>query len=183
FLPFTAGKLRKMFNLSQKTWDNAGNGDLLPEGHELNEPELLFEKIEDSTVEAQVRKLENSRRRNELERQAVAPSKEAIAYEDFARMDIRTGTILEAEKVAKTKKLLKLRIDTGIDQRTVVSGIAEFFEPAELIGKQVSILVNLAPREIRGIRSQGMILMAEDRDGSPRFIAPGEPTANGSIIS
>lgn len=183
FLPFTAVKLREMLGLSELGWKDAGAGNLLPEGHELNQPELLFEKIEDSVVEAQVQKLVDARRQNELEKQTVNPSKEVISYEDFAKMDIRTGTILEAEKVAKTKKLLKLKIDTGLDQRTVVSGIAEFFEPGEIIGKQVSILVNLAPREIRGIQSQGMILMAEDKDGSLRFMIPHENTANGSAVS
>ena len=172
-----------MLQLPVKSWEEAGQSDLLPEGHQLREAELLFERIDDSVVEAQVQKLQNSRKQNELAQQEVTPSKELIGYEDFAKMDIRTGTILEAEKVAKTKKLLKLKIDTGIDRRTVVSGIAEFFKPEEIIGKQVSILVNLAPREIRGIQSQGMILMAEDKDGRLRFMTPHEHTANGSIVS
>ncbi|HEY9561626.1 MAG TPA: methionine--tRNA ligase subunit beta, partial [Anseongella sp.] len=128
-------------------------------------------------------KLQQARRRNEEARQETTPPKVAIGYEDFMKMDIRLGTILEAEKVAKTKKLMKLKIDTGIDRRTVVSGIAEFFTPEEIIGKQVSVLVNLAPREIRGIQSQGMILMAEDKDGSLRFMTPHEAAANGSIVS
>src|SRR5690606_23615887 len=123
FLPFTAAKLRKMLGLSEGSWEDAGKSDLLPAGHELRPAELLFEKIDDSMVEAQVQKLQDSRRQNEPAQQDVAPAREAIGYEDFAKLDIRTGTILEAEKVAKTKKLLKLTIDTGIDRRTVVSGI------------------------------------------------------------
>ena len=113
----------------------------------------------------------------------VEPAKENITFEDFSKIDIRIGTILEAEKVAKTKKLLKLRIDTGIDQRTIVSGIAEFFDPADIIGQQVSVLVNLAPREIKGIQSQGMILMAENADGSLAFVQPSAALKNGSGVS
>jgi len=182
FLPFTSDKLYKMLNLSNKTWNAAGDADFLKEGHQLNKPEFLFVKIEDSEVEAQVQKLLDTKKENELAEVKATPAKEEIEFDDFMKMDIRTGTILEAEKVAKTKKLLKLKIDTGIDQRTVVSGIAEYYEPQDIIGKQVSILVNLKPRKLRGIESQGMILMAEDKDGKLVFVAPEQKVSNGSEV-
>ncbi len=182
FLPFTSDKLYKMINLESKSWDDAGNPDFLKAGHPLNKPEFLFEKIEDSEVEAQVQKLLDTKKQNELAEVKAAPAKPEIEFDDFMKMDIRTGTILEAEKVAKTKKLLKLKIDTGIDQRTVVSGIAEYYEPEKIIGKQVSILVNLKPRKLRGIMSQGMILMAEDKDGKLVFVSPDENVSNGSEV-
>ncbi len=182
FLPFTSDKLYKMLNLEAKKWNDAGSFDFLKTGHKLNKPELLFVRIEDSEVDAQVQKLLNTKKQNELDEVKAAPAKPEIEFDDFMKMDIRTGTILEAEKVAKTKKLLKLKIDTGIDQRTVVSGIAEFFEPEKIIGKQVSILVNLKPRKLRGIESQGMILMAEDKDGKLVFVAPEQKVSNGSEV-
>jgi methionyl-tRNA synthetase len=182
FLPFTSDKLYKMLNLSNKTWDAAGDADFLKEGHQLNKPEFLFVRIEDSEVEAQVQKLLDTKKQNELAEVKATPAKKEIEFDDFMKMDIRTGTILEAEKVAKTKKLLKLKIDTGIDQRTVVSGIAEYYEPQDIIGKQVSILVNLKPRKLRGIESQGMILMAEDKDGKLVFVAPEQKVSNGSEV-
>lgn len=183
FIPFTAVKLNKMVNAPEIGWDDLGKMDLLKAGHQINKAELLFEKIEDSFVETQRQKLEDTKKANEAENATVEPAKPEVAFEDFTKMDIRIGTILEAEKVAKTKKLLKLKIDTGLDQRTVVSGIAEYFEPEKIIGNQVSILVNLAPRKIRGIESQGMILMAQDADGSLKFVEPGEATKNGSTVS
>ncbi len=182
FLPFTSKKLYKMLNLKNKTWDKAGDPDVLKSEHQLNNPGFLFEKIEDSQVEAQVQKLLNTKKQNEMAEVKAAPAKEEIEFDDFMKMDIRTGTILEAEKVPKTKKLLKLKIDTGIDQRTVVSGIAEYYEPEKIIGKQVSILVNLKPRKLRGIVSQGMILMAEDKDGKLVFVSPDESVSNGSEV-
>jgi methionyl-tRNA synthetase len=182
FLPFTSEKLYKMLNLDNKTWEEAGNSDFLNAGHQLNKPEFLFTKIEDNEVEAQVQKLLNTKKQNELAEVKAAPAKEEIEFDDFMKMDIRTGTILEAEKVAKTKKLLKLKIDTGIDQRTVVSGIAEYYDPQDIVGKQVSILVNLKPRKLRGIESQGMILMAEDKDGKLVFVAPEQKVSNGSEV-
>ncbi len=182
FLPFTSEKLYKMLNLGNKSWDEAGNPDFLTAGHQLNKPEFLFTKIEDSEVEAQVQKLLDTKKQNELAEVKAAPAKEEIEFDDFMKMDIRTGTILEAEKVAKTKKLLKLKIDTGIDQRTVVSGIAEYYDPKDIIGKQVSVLVNLKPRKLRGIESQGMILMAEDKDGKLVFVAPEQKVSNGSEV-
>jgi methionyl-tRNA synthetase len=145
-------------------------------------PVLLFEKIEDDQVQAQLDRLIATKAQNEAASKTAAPAKDNISYDDFTKMDIRTGIILEAERVPKTKKLLKLKIDTGIDQRTVVSGIAEFFEPENIIGQQVSILVNLAPRDIKGITSQGMILMAEDADGSLTFVQPAKSVKCGSEI-
>ncbi|WP_018477209.1 methionine--tRNA ligase [Pontibacter roseus] len=183
FLPTSAQKLSNMLNHPLGNWSAAGSADLLAVGHVIGTPELMFEKIEDAAVEAQVQKLLDTKKANEAETAVVEPAKENISFEDFSRMDIRIGTILEAEKVAKTKKLLKLKIDTGIDQRTVVSGIAEFFNPEEIIGQQVSILVNLAPREIKGITSQGMILMAENADGSLAFVQPSKAVKNGGTVS
>ncbi|MDA3867885.1 MAG: methionine--tRNA ligase [Salinivirgaceae bacterium] len=182
FIPFSATKLAKMLNTDVK-WQEIGNMDLLQPGHQINKPELLFEKIEDTQVEAQRKKLQDTKKANEVAAKELPEAKEEITFDDFLKMDIRVGTILEAEKVAKTKKLLKMKVDTGIDQRTVVSGIAEFFEPEKIVGQQVSILINLAPRKIRGIESQGMILMAENPDGTLRFIQPGEQTVNGSTIN
>jgi methionyl-tRNA synthetase len=181
FLPFSAEKLQNMLGISDLKWAEAGSDDLLKPGHQLNNPDFLFSRIEDSEVEKQVQKLLDTKKQNELAAPAK-PAKEVIAYDDFMKMDIRTGTILEAEKVPKTKKLLKLKIDTGIDKRTVVSGIAEFYEPENIIGRKVSILVNLAPRQLKGIESQGMILMAEDKDGKLCFVSPTENFSNGSEI-
>ncbi len=181
FLPFSAEKLQNMIGISDLKWAEAGSDDLLKPGHQLNNPDFLFSRIEDSEVEKQVQKLLDTKKQNELAAPAK-PAKEVIAYDDFMKMDIRTGTILEAEKVPKTKKLLKLKIDTGIDKRTVVSGIAEFYEPENIIGRKVSILVNLAPRQLKGIESQGMILMAEDKDGKLCFVSPTENFSNGSEI-
>ena len=181
FLPFSAEKLLGMLNLKPMKWDVAGSAELLQADHQLGKPAFLFEKIEDAEMEKQVQKLLDIKKANEAAAPA-APQKEEITFDDFVKMDIRTGTILEAEKVPKTKKLLKLKIDTGIDQRTVVSGIAEYFSPEEIVGKQVSILVNLVPRKLRGIVSQGMILMAEDKDGKLIFVSPAEKVSNGSEV-
>ena len=181
FLPFTAHKLQKMIGLDGLNWNDAGKTDLLKAASQLNKPELLFERIEDKTIEAQVQKLLDTKKENEMN-VAANPAKETIEFDDFMKMDIRTGTILEAEKVAKTKKLLKLKVDTGIDQRTVVSGIAEYYNAEDIIGKKVSILVNLAPRKLRGIESQGMILMAEDTDGKLCFVSPTEDVNDGSEV-
>jgi methionyl-tRNA synthetase len=183
FLPFSSAKLREMLDLKEElSWKDAGNAEIIKSNSQLPLPELLFERIEDEAIEQQVQKLLDSKKANEEKNKSSNPAKENINYEEFAKMDIRVGTIIEAEKVAKTKKLLRLKIDTGIDVRTVVSGIAEYFQPEEIIGKQVSILVNLEPKELRGIKSQGMILMAEDFDGSLRFVSPTAQTKNGSEI-
>ncbi|MEE4260301.1 MAG: methionine--tRNA ligase [Bacteroidales bacterium] len=181
FLPFTAKKLQEMLGMASPIWSDAGKTELIKTGSVLNNPELLFARIEDAEVDAQVQRLLDTKNENEKMTKAK-PAKEEIVFEDFMKMDIRTGTILEAEKVAKTKKLIKLKIDTGIDQRTVVSGIAEYYAPDQIIGKKVSILVNLAPRKLRGIESQGMILMAEDADGKLCFVSPTEDVSNGSEV-
>ena len=145
---------------------------LIPAKHDIGKAELLFSKIEDETIQKQLDKLEASRKANEIANKKVEPQKEEIAFEDFTKLDIRIGTILEAEKMPKTKKLLKLKVDTGIDVRTIVSGIAESFTPEEVVGKQVTVLVNLAPRVLRGVESQGMILMTTSSDGQLVFVNP-----------
>ncbi|MHA6248969.1 methionine--tRNA ligase [Pontibacter sp. CAU 1760] len=183
FLPTTSQKLSSMLNKPVGKWAEAGAADLVEAGHTIGTPALLFERVEDAAVEAQVQKLLDTKKANEIANAVAEPAKENISFEDFSKMDIRIGTILEAEKVAKTKKLLKLKIDTGIDQRTVVSGIAEYFKPEDIVGQQVSILVNLAPRDIKGITSQGMILMAEHADGSLAFVQPSKQIVNGGNVS
>ncbi|GAO29768.1 methionine--tRNA ligase [Geofilum rubicundum] len=182
FLPFSAQKLRTMLNMGQVDWQQCGQKEVLKPGHTIHEASLLFQKIEDAEIQEQLDKLQQSKKDNQAAAKTATPAKENITFDEFTKMDIRTGTILEAEKVAKTKKLLQLKIDTGMDQRTVVSGIAEFFQPEDLIGRQVSIMVNLAPRKIKGIESQGMILMAEDADGKLVFVSPASPVKNGSEI-
>ena len=169
------------------TWNLLGMECLLPEGHQLGEPVLLFSKIEDDVVEAQMRRLEDIKKANEAVQAAeaaahVVPQKAECTFDDFSKMDIRTATVLEAERVPKTDKLLKLTIDTGIDKRVIVSGIAEYYTPEQMVGKQICILANLAPRKIRGIESKGMILMARQGDGKMRFITPAETLANGAEI-
>ena len=168
-------------------WSHLGETDLLPAGHQLNQPELLFAKIEDEAINAQLARLDAIRAEREAAAKAeaakvVAPQKDECTFEDFEKMDIRTATVLEAERVPKTDKLLKLTIDTGIDKRTIVSGIAEFYSPEDMVGKQICILANLAPRKIRGIESKGMILMARQGDGKMRFITPVEALLNGAEI-
>ncbi|MGJ1364421.1 methionine--tRNA ligase [Sphingobacterium spiritivorum] len=182
FLPKTAIKLFEMLNLPQQDWERAGEEDLLKDGHELGEVQLLFDKITDEQIDFQLEKLAAAKVNNAKVATPVVPAKENVTFDEFMKMDIRIGTILTAEKVAKTKKLLKLTIDTGIDQRTVVSGIAEFFAPEDIVGRQVSILVNLEPREIKGITSQGMILMAEDADGRLDFVQPSTTIKPGSSV-
>jgi len=182
FLPFTADKLMKMLNYGGHLWADAGSMNLLKRGHQLNEPVLLFSKIEDDAVQAQIDKLNNSKSENIAANKKATPAKPNIQFDDFGAMDIRVATIIAAEKVEKTKKLLKLTLNTGLDERTVVSGIAEYYSPEEIIGQQVSLLVNLAPREIKGIVSQGMILMAEDSTGKLTFVAPGSKFEEGSVI-
>ena len=185
FLPFSATKLKNILNISASlSWEDVTeNTVLLPATHQINKAELLFSKIEDKEIEAQVEKLAATKIANEQENKVTAPQKETIEFEDFTKLDIRVGTILEAEKVAKTKKLLKLKVDVGIDIRTIVSGIAESFSPEEIIGLQVSVLVNLAPRKIRGVESQGMILMTDTPDGKLAFVAPSKEVKNGQAVS
>lgn len=190
FLPFTSEKLKRMLQLGAITWESLKTNatELLKAGHRIGTAELLFEKIEDAAIEKQLQRLENTKLANKQEAQAntevtVAPQKELISYDDFAKMDIRIGTILEAEKMPKADKLLILKVDTGIDQRTIVSGIAQSFAPEEIIGKKVTVLVNLAPRKLRGVESQGMILMVENSEGKYTFINPDtEGIANGTEV-
>ena len=183
FLPFTAKKLERMLNVSNLNWNQSGQDGLLTAGHQIAKPELLFEKIEDDAIAAQLTKLENTKMSNAEKTHQVIEAKSEIAFDDFMKMDIRSATILEAEKVKKSKKLLKLKVDTGLDTRTVVSGIAEHYSAEEVIGKQVCMLLNLAPRKIMGIESQGMILMGEDADGTLAFISPDKAIINGGGIS
>lgn len=183
-LPFTAGKIRAQLSLPDQKWADAGKPDLVPPGTLLTESPLLFEKIEDSVIATQIEKLHKAREQNMLESRSVPEVKQDIQYDDFAKMDIRIATILEAESVPKSKKLLKLKIDIGLDTRTVLSGISEHFRPEEIVGKKVLYLANLAPRKMMGMESQGMILMAEDRDGSLTFLSPENgATWNGGVVS
>ena len=181
FMPFSSDKLLKMFNVEKKNW-NEISGVLIPTGHQMNESSLLFSKIEDETIEFQIQKLENTKLSNAKTNPNANPMKDEIQFDDFTKIDLRTATILEAEKVEKADKLLKLKVDTGVDVRTVVSGIAESFSPEELIGKQVMILLNLAPRKIRGIESQGMLLLTTKPDGKLSFVTPDETVENGIEI-
>lgn len=182
FLPFTTEKLRGWLNCEKFSWAEAGRSDLIPPGHAIKKPGLLFEKIEDDIIEKQIDKLRTSLKTNNDTGTSVIPPKETVSFDLFSRIDIRTATVLEAEKVPRTTKLLKLTIDTGIDTRTIVSGIAEYFQPDDLVGKQISIVANLEPRKIKGIESKGMILMAEDSGGKLVLVSPAERTGNGSII-
>ena len=182
FLPFTSTRLKAMLNLGDHTWQEAGSL-LLKNGHALGEQKLLFEKIEDEVITAQIKKLNNKKNAMELAAQPVEPAKPEVSFDDFSKMDIRIGKIVAAETVDKSKKLLKLQVDTGIDVRTVMSGIAEYFSPEEMLNKQVTILVNLAPRKIMGVESQGMILMASDKDGTLRLLQPSEVVSQGAKVS
>ena len=182
FMPFSAAKILGMLAVEKFGWEQLGAMNLIEAGHTIGEPTLLFEKIEDEVIQKQLDKLEATKAANAAAEVKAEPQKEECTYDDFQKMDIRVSTILEAEKVAKTKKLLKLTVDTGIDKRTIVSGIAEHFTPEELIGKQVLVLVNLQPRELKGILSKGMILMAEDATGKLRLLQPSEAVAAGSMV-
>jgi methionyl-tRNA synthetase len=183
FLPFSADKLSSMLNLKSLTWNDVGSPSLLSSGHQLGQPALLFEKIEDEVIEKQLQKLIDKKKAVEIASQPADPIKPEIVYDDFAKLDIRVGTVTKAEKMEKSKKLLKLQVDTGIDSRTILSGIAEHFSPEEMVGKQVTLIVNLAPRKMMGIESQGMILMAEDKDGKLRLLQPNEVVLSGSKVS
>ena len=186
FTPFATARLRKMLGI-ELGWDMLGGNAIIPEGHMIGEAELLFTKIEDEQIQAQLDRLEKIRAEREAAEKAeaakqVIPQKEECGFEDFEKMDIRTATVLEAERVPKTDKLLKLTIDTGIDKRVIVSGIAEYYSPEDMVGKQICILANLKPRTIRGIESHGMILMAKQGDGKMRFITPQDAVANGAVV-
>ena len=179
FLPHTSDKLNNILGLKPQTWENGGKDNLLSGGAQLNKPELLFVKIEDTEVNEQVNKLEATK----LANTEAEPQKDEIVFDDFVKMDIRVGTVISAEKMKNSKKLLKIRVDTGVDTRTILSGIAQYFEPEDIIGKQVSVLINLAPRKMMGELSEGMILMAEDADGSLKLISPTEEVKAGSSIN
>lgn len=185
FLPFTSTKLKSILNIDNNlSWNDVAEKDiLLAENHQINKAELLFSKIEDATIQTQLDKLETTKKANEAANKVVEPQKDTIEFDDFTKMDIRVGTIVSAEKVAKTKKLLKLTVDVGIDTRTIVSGIAESFKPEEIVGQQVSVLCNLAPRKLRGVESQGMILMTDTPDGKLAFVQPSEKVNNGEFIA
>ncbi len=182
FMPFSAAKILSMLAVDKFSWESLGSMELIAAGHTIGTPTLLFEKIEDETIQRQLDKLAATKAANAAAEVKAEPQKEECSFDDFQKMDIRVSTILAAEKVAKTKKLLKLSVDTGIDQRTIVSGIAEHFTPEELVGQQVLVLVNLAPRELKGILSQGMILMAEDATGALRLVQPSEAVKAGSMV-
>lgn len=182
FLPFSCQKLRMMLNMDEVEWDRLGATDLLPEGHVLGAPALLFEKIEDSVVEAQVQKLLDTKKANEAANFKAAPVKETIPFEQFEGLDIRVGKVIECEKVKKSKKLLKFLIADGAENRTIVSGIAQYYDPEQLIGKQVCYIANLAPRTINGIESQGMILSAVNFDDSLSVVTVDREVANGSQV-
>ncbi|MDE0535921.1 methionine--tRNA ligase [Tenacibaculum sp. L6] len=185
FLPFTSEKLKSILNIDDSlTWNDIAEKEvLLAENHQINKAELLFSKIEDVTIQTQLDKLEATKKANEAENKVVEPQKDTIEFDDFTKMDMRVGTILEAEKVAKAKKLLKLKVDVGMDVRTIVSGIAESFKPEDIVGQQVTVLCNLAPRKIRGVESQGMILMTDTPDGKLAFVQPSEKVNNGELIA
>jgi methionyl-tRNA synthetase len=199
FLPFTSDKLKKILRVAQNDknevisneseksigWSNMSSEEtLLPAGHQINPSELLFRKIEDAEIQQQLDKLEATKKVNAQMDKAVTPEKDTITFDDFTKLDMRVGTIVEAEKMPKANKLLVLKVDTGLDTRTIVSGIAESFKPEDIVGKKVTVLVNLAPRKLRGVESQGMILMTENQEGKLVFVNPDEDgVGNGEGIS
>ncbi|SMC35981.1 methionine--tRNA ligase [Cellulophaga tyrosinoxydans] len=191
FLPFTSDKLKQILNNSSSNtasganWNDVSSKEILiPSGHKIGQAELLFSKVEDETIQAQLDKLQATKKANEMANKEVTPQKDTITFEDFSKLDIRVGTIIEAEKMPKAKKLLVLKVDTGLDVRTIVSGIAESFTPEEVVGKKVTVLVNLAPRALRGVDSEGMILMTENADGKLVFVNPDtEGVSNGETIN
>ena len=182
FLPFSSERLRRMLNMDSFDWAELGRNDLLPAGHQLNKPELLFEKIEDATIEAQVQKLLDTKKANEEANYKAKPIRANIEFDDFMKLDIRVGTVLECQKVPKADKLLQFKIDDGLETRTIVSGIAQHYKPEELVGKQVCFIANLAPRKLKGIVSEGMILSAENNDGSLAVVMPGREVKPGSEV-
>jgi methionyl-tRNA synthetase len=183
FLPFSAGKINAMLSTEKRAWTVAGSDSLLNAGHALGTAALLFEKIEDEVIGKQLQKLHDKRKSMEPVSENVAPLKSEITFDDFAKLDIRIGKVLAAEKMEKSNKLLKLTIDTGVDRRTVLSGIAQHYSPEEMVGKQVTLIVNLAPRKMMGIESQGMVLMAEDMDGTLKLLHPSDIVSPGAVVS
>ena len=185
FLPHSAEKLRTILNIDRPlSWEAiAEESSLLPVGHTIGKQQLLFEKIEDATIETQLTKLEQIKVTNQMETKSLPPKKELINFEDFTKLDLRVGTITAAEKVKKTKKLLQLQVDLGEEVRTIISGIAESFRPEEVVGKKVTVLTNLAPKKIRGVESQGMLLMSEDAEGNIVMVSPDQGAENGFPIA
>ncbi len=186
FLPFTASKLKNILNTNdENSWNDVSEKEiLLPSGHQIGKAELLFSKVEDETIQAQLDKLEATKKANENANKEVVVQKDTITFDDFSKLDMRVGTIIEAVKMPKAKKLLVLKVDTGLDVRTIVSGIAESFKPEDIVGKKVTVLVNLAPRALRGVESEGMILMTENADGKLVFVNPDEDeVSNGETIN
>jgi methionyl-tRNA synthetase len=181
FLPQTAGKIAAAFGVSDACWNDA-RPDLVSAGTVLGDLPILFAKIDDDTVAAQVAKLGQKGDASDSSTRDIMPAKDEITFDDFSKLDLRVGTVLECEKIPKADKLLKLTVDTGLDTRTVVSGIAEHFAPEDVVGRQVTLLINLAPRKLRGIESQGMVLMAGTDDGGLRFVTPEEGVAPGNVI-
>ena len=182
FLPFSSEKLCKMLNLSDLKWDMLGRDDLLPAGHKLGEPVLLFEKIEDDAIAAQLKRLDDIKKQNELSAWKPEPQQPDVPFDDFLKMDIRVGTVIECDRVPKADKLLRFLIDDGMEKRTIVSGIAKFYKPEDLVGKQVCFVANFAPRKLKGVESQGMILSAQNPDGSLVVISPSAPVIPGSQV-
>ena len=182
FLPFSSEKLCKMLNLPDLKWDMLGRDDLLPAGHKLGEPVLLFEKIEDDAIAAQLKRLDDIKKQNELSAWKPEPQQPDVPFDDFLKMDIRVGTVIESDRVPKADKLLRFLIDDGMEKRTIVSGIAKFYKPEDLVGKQVCFVANFAPRKLKGVESQGMILSAQNPDGSLVVISPSAPVTPGSQV-
>lgn len=182
FLPFSSEKLCKMLNLSDLKWDMLGRDDLLPAGRKLGEPVLLFEKIEDDAIAAQLKRLDDIKKQNELSAWKPEPQQPDVPFDDFLKMDIRVGTVIECDRVPKADKLLRFLIDDGMEKRTIVSGIAKFYKPEDLVGKQVCFVANFAPRKLKGVESQGMILSAQNPDGSLVVISPSAPVTPGSQV-
>ncbi len=182
FLPFMAADLRGQLRLGELPWSRLGDFDIMADGAEIEKPHLLFEKIEDSVVEAQVKKLQDAKKQNELDDWKPAPVAETVDFPTFEKLDIRVGTVMECVKVPKADKLLQFRIDDGMGGRTIVSGIAKYYKPEDLVGKQVCFIANFAPRKLKGVESQGMILSAELPDGSLKVISPSAPCAPGSKV-
>ena len=182
FLPFSAAKIRRILHMENCQWDMLGSDNLLETGKQLAEPELIFEKIGDDAIEAQIKRLSDIKEANKRNNWQAAPIRENIEFDDFTKLDIRVGKVLECTKVPKADKLLQFRIDDGLGGRTIVSGIAQHYAPEDLVGKQVCFVANLAPRKLRGIESQGMILSAEDADGKLVVITPAGEVAPGSEV-
>ena len=182
FLPFMAGKLSRMLSLDGYRWDDLGSDTIVAAGRELGQPELLFEKIDDDAINAQLRRLETIKKENIIANFKPEPQAPDVDFDTFSKADLRVGTVLECEKVKKADKLLRFLIDDGLEKRTIVSGIAKYYTPEELVGKQVVFIANLPPRQFKGITSQGMILSAMNADGSLAVISPSKPVVPGAQV-